>query len=936
MDNTLQLKIITQLQDKLSAPLKKIQSVSGKSAKSIKDLRDRLKGLEAAQKDIQSFRSLTSGLKATQGALQAAQSKVGALARELKSTENPTKQLRAEFNRAVSEARKLSAQTKTQAQELQGLRSRLSSAGISTRSLGTHEKGLRADIERTNASLKQQNNQLRAVTSQQNRLAKAKERFHGTQSMAGSMAATGAAGYLGGRKILDEAVDVIRPGVEFDELMSKVQALTRLDKDSKELATLRQQARDLGASTMFSAPEAAEGQSYLAMAGFSPDAILKSMPGMLDLAKAGKTELGETADLASNILTGMNLQADQMNRVSDVLVGTFTRSNTDLRMLGDTMKYVAPIASSVGVSLEETASMAGKLADAGIQGSMGGTALRAILNRLSAPPKAASKALKQLGIRTKDAKGNLRSVSDILTELYKKTSKMGTATRAGFLKDIAGEEAVSGLQALVLQAGSGKLQAFTRTLKNTAGEAEKVAKTMADNITGDLDELSSGWEDLGISVYEGQSGVLRSLVQDLTGVVNSVGAWIRANPELTGTIVRVVAVLGGLLAVCGSITIALAALLGPLAMVRFGMAIMAGVAGKGLGIITAFTGAIKLAGSAILAMGRFLLMTPLGLVLTGIAVAAYLIWKNWDFLKVKFREIWNAISGFFTNGWETIKAKAAEAWTSVSSIFSNGTGNLLGGIMSFVSESGALFGNGWELIKGQAGATWSTLTSGFSGFWTNASASFSSGFSGLTSTITNWNPVQTLQSVFGGVSSFFSGLISDFGSFGQHMIQGLVGGIQSMAGQAREAIEKVGSGVIGWFKEKLGIRSPSRVFMQLGGYVSEGAAVGIQRTQPMALRAASAMAASVIAAGSLAPSSADAGSLNGGAYRKLRFDQRAPLTAARSVAAGPAMQSARPIEIHIHGVQNPAEVARMVRMELDRIQSREKSGELSKYKDFGA
>lgn len=879
MDKTLQLKIITQLQDKLSAPLKKIQSISGKSAQSIKDLRDRLKGLESAQKDIQSFRSLTSGLKATQGSLQAAQSKVSALARELKSTENPTRQLRAEFNRSVAEARKLSAQTKTQAHELQGLRSRLSAAGISTRTLGTHEKELRADVQRTTASLKQQTNQLRSVTDQQNRLSKAKERFHSTQSMAGSMAATGAAGYLGGRKILDEAVGVIKPGVEFDELMSKVQSLTRLQKGSKELAALRQQARDLGAATMFSAPEAAEGQGFLAMAGFKPDAILTSMPGMLDLAKAGNTELGETADLASNILTGMNLQADQMNRVSDVLVGTFTRSNTDLRMLGDTMKYVAPIAASVGVSLEETAAMAGKLADAGIQGSMGGTALRSILNRLSAPPKAASKALKELGVRTKDAKGNLRPVSDILTEIYNKTRKMGTATRAGFLKHIAGEEAVSGLQALVLQAGSGKLQEFIRTLKKTAGEAETVAKTMADNITGDLDELSSGWEDLGISIYEGQSGVLRALVQDLTGFVNSVGAWSRANPELTGNIVQVVGVLGGLLTVCGSITIALAALLGPLAMVRFGIAIISGVAGKGIGTVTAFTGALKLVSGAILAMGRFLLMTPLGLILTGIAVAAFAIWKNWDFLKVKFGEIWTAISGIFTTGWNTITAKASESWAFVSSVFSTG------------------------LVK-------------------------------LTNIINGWSPVQTLQSVFAGVSVFFSGLVSDFREFGQNLIQGLVNGIKGMAGQAKEAIDGIGSGVVGWFKDTLGIRSPSRVFMELGGFVSEGAAIGIQQHQSAAMKAAAAMAASVIAAGGMYQANANAAGIVGA--KPLRIDQRSPLINSTRNSVTSSVPPTGTIEIHVHaGSQNPMEIARAVRMELERLESAKESKKRNKYIDYG-
>jgi TP901 family phage tail tape measure protein len=180
------------------------------------------------------------------------------------------------------------------------------------------------------------------------------------------------------------------------------------------------------------------------MAGFDPKAIKAAMPGMLDLASAGGSELAETADIASNIMSGLGLGAAEMDKLGDVLVGTFTRSNTNLRMLGETMKYAAPMAKTYGVDLETAAAMAGKLGDAGLQGSMGGTALSSIMNRLAAPPKAAEKALEKLNIKTADANGNLRAMPDILKEIYDKTKGMGTAVRGGLLKDIAGEEAVKG------------------------------------------------------------------------------------------------------------------------------------------------------------------------------------------------------------------------------------------------------------------------------------------------------------------------------------------------------------------------------------------------------------------------------------------------------------------------------------------------------------
>lgn len=891
MDDTLQLKIITALQDKLSGPLKKISGSSKQSAKSLKDLRDKLKGLEAAQKDIGAFRELTAGLKTTQGSLQAAQTKVAALATALKATENPTKQLRTQFNSAVSAAQKLSAQSKAQAQELQHLRSQLSGAGVSTRTLSTHERTLRADIQRTSEALKQQTDRLRATAEQQSRLAKSKERFDAGQHLAGSMAASGAAGYFSGRRVLSGMTGLIAPGIEFDEKMSNVQALSRTDKKSQELAALRQQARDLGASTMFSATQVADAQGFFAMAGFNPQAIEKSVSSTLDLAKAGKVDLGAAADISSNILSGFNLSAEQMGRVNDVLTLTFTSANTNLSKLGDTMKYVAPIAASVGVSIEEVAAMAGKLGDDGIQGSMAGTALRSIYNRLSAPPKAAREALEELKIKAKDMKGNLRPVSDLLVEIFDKTKKLGTADRAGLLKDIAGEEAVAGLQTLVKYAGSGELQQLTKKIEASAGGAARAAKVMADNITGDLDELSSAYEDLGISVFEGQNSALRDLVTQLTGVVNGVGSWIKANPGLTGTIVQVAAVLGGLLTVLGAIAIAMAAILGPFAMAGYGFGLFAAMMGKGIGLCSGLAVAIKWVSTAIFAMSKALLANPVGVILTAIAVAAFLIWQNWDWLKSKFGELWTFITNAFTMGTNWITSTTIE--------------------------------------------TWGKLSAGVSGFWTDAKNAFSTGFIALTHAISTWDAVGTFRTVFAAIFGFYSSKIADFAGFGRNMIQGLIDGIKSMAGQAQKAIEGVGSDVVGWFKDKLGIRSPSRVFMQLGGFVSQGMAIGIERQQSVAMKAASAMAASVIAAGSMSPASAHPAGMAG--LKPLRVDQRAPLMrSTRSNAISPATANT-PIEIHIHaGTQSPMEIARAVRVELERIQSAKASRQRAQYTDYGA
>ncbi|MEY0833399.1 phage tail tape measure protein, partial [Providencia alcalifaciens] len=360
-----------------------------------------------------------------------------------------------------------------------------------------------------------------------------------------------------------------------------------------------------------------------------------------------------TADIGSNILTGFKLNSNEMNRVSDALVATFTRSNTNLTMLGDTMKYVAPVASGLGVDLETAAVAAGKLGDAGIQGSMAGTGLRSILGRLAEPPKMAGEALDKLKIKTRDAKGNLRQFTDILAELDKKTKKMGTAERAGLFKHIAGEEAFSALSVLVDQAGSGQLQAMIAEIKAAKGEAEKVAKTMTDNLDGDLKNLTSAYEDVGIQIFGGADSPLRDITKRVTDLISKFGQWAKKNPELVKQITMITLGLGAVLAVGGGITLMIAALIGPLAMAKLSLSVL-GI--KGSGFLSLLIKPIKLIGTAFMMLGRALLANPIILIITAIAGAAYLIYKYWDDIVPYAKKLWNRVTEIFSQFWEGVKS----------------------------------------------------------------------------------------------------------------------------------------------------------------------------------------------------------------------------------------------------------------------------------------
>src|SRR5690606_18168445 len=264
----------------------------------------------------------------------------------------------------------------------------------------------------------------------------------------------------------------------FEQAMSRVGALVRATDE--ELAILSRTARDLGASTVFSASQAAEAMSYLAMAGFSVAEIVDAMPGLLDTAAAAQSGLGVTADIVSNVLSGFQLEARETTRIADVLTATFTSSNTTLEMLGDTMSYVAPVAAALGVSIEEVAAMTGRLGDVGIQGQRAGTALRAIFTRLAAPTGEAAKTLERLGVATTDSAGNLLPMIDIIRQIEDRTRDMGSAERSAILTTLVGVEAVSAFSAL-LDVGADNIQNYTDELRASAGVAREVSARQMDN-----------------------------------------------------------------------------------------------------------------------------------------------------------------------------------------------------------------------------------------------------------------------------------------------------------------------------------------------------------------------------------------------------------------------------------------------------------------------
>ncbi|MGF6091107.1 phage tail tape measure protein [Pseudomonas sp. 18173] len=839
MANDLKLQVLLNAIDRATRPLRAIQRQSTEAAQALKAARDKLKNLNDTQKQVTGFRELKQGLASTQAALESARQHTQQLGKTLAQTQNPTRAMTREFAQAKRALHQLKQQENAQTMQLQQLRQKLQTTGISTRNLGEHERQLRQDIRAANQQMDIQRRRLESLARQQLRLTRASQTYQRQQQTAGNLAGKGAAMAAGGGGTLYAGTRLMAPGLEFDASMSRVQAITRLDKGDPEKAEqlqgLRDQARALGGSTMFTAGQAADAQGYLGMAGFDPKAIKAAMPGMLDLAAAGGADLAQTADIASNIMSGLGMTADQMDRLGDVLVGTFTRSNTNLQMLGDTMKYAAPMAKTYGVELEVAAAMAGKLGDAGLQGSMGGTALSSIMNRLAAPPKAAQKALEQLNIKTADANGNLRQMPDILKEIYDKTKNLGTAKKGGLFKAIAGEEAVKGMAQLVEQAGIGELQKLIATLRETQGEAAKTSKVMADNLKGDLTTLGSAWQDLGIELQEQQDGPLRGLVQSVIDIVRGVKTWAKENPGLASGLVKTVAIVAGLAMAIGGLLVTVASVLLPFAALRLMFAQLGIRLPSLIGLLWKLGKTVlPFVGKTLLMIGRALMLNPIGLAMTALAGAAYLIYQNWDAVKL-----------YFTSAWAEIKA------------------------------------------------------------------GFSSGIGGILTTLANFSPIGLIYQAFAGVLSYLGvDLPNRFTEFGNMIVNGLVNGLFAGMGQIKSAITSIGDSTIGWFKEKLDIHSPSRVFAELGGFTMAGLTLGLEGGAKGPLDAITRMGKQLTAAGALA--------LGTASMPALAIDDRPPI----SSMTAPAYDSHDNYEINIHptpGMDAHA-IARAVRAELTRIE----------------
>ncbi|EEJ6100579.1 phage tail tape measure protein [Salmonella enterica] len=683
--------------DKLTRPVETARQSVGGLADSLKKTQTDIKTLGTQSK---AFSRLRENFTKTTEKIQKTQRELNGLRQSQQAGNAMTDKQREHIAQLAAKLDRLNEVRTREKEKLREASREMVRHGIT---LSGSDRTIQSAIRRTeqyNQTLEHERQMLARVT-------KARAQYDRMQQVAGKLRGGGAvalgaataAGYGAGR--------FLAPAVSFDREVARVGALTRLDKSDPQFAALREQAKKLGAETQFTSKDAASGQAFLAMAGFTPQSIQAALPGVLNMALAGGMDLGEGADIGSNILSQFHLDPKEMDRVSDVLTAAFTRTNTDLTNIGEAMKYAGTGMAGLGVSVEQTTAMIGVMANVGLRGSIAGTGLQTTFSRLAAPTDKAASALKELGVNVADSTGKMRPAEVVLADIYKAVRKYGDVDQLSFFKDIAGEEAAKSFQALVQSAGSGELQKLLAELKKAQGEAATVAKKMADNLDGDLKNLDSAWEGFRIQIEELVDGPLRGLVQGISNIVGAMTAWARENPELTKALLTVGGSALAVTAITGGLSLAIGLLLGPVAKLKLGFALLTGTKGLGRAVplftqLRAVTGgsmgsikgwatvfrspgvAIKSLSSGIggliprlsvlpglwglitgavsvLGGALSLLLSPIGLIGAAFVAAGLLIWKYWEPIKAFF-------TGFFAGVWDALKP-LREAFSALSPVF---------------------------------------------------------------------------------------------------------------------------------------------------------------------------------------------------------------------------------------------------------------------------
>lgn len=520
-------------------------------------------------------------------------------------------------------------------------------------------------------------------------------------------------------------------GGDFEAQMSRVRAIS--GATGKSFDALRQQAVDLGAKTAFSAKESAAGMENLASAGFNAQEIMQAMPGLLDLAAVSGGDVALASENAATALRGFNLDASQAGHVANVFAKAAADTNAEVADMGEAMKYIAPIANAMELSIEEVSAAIGIMSDAGIKGSQAGTSLRGALSRLAKPTKPMLEVMHDLGLSFYDAEGKMKSLKDQISMLKDAFKGLTPEQQQNALVTLYGQESLSGMMALI-DKGPDSLGELTKSLKDSDGAADNMARTMQDNMNSSIEQMFGAFESAAIVIQKILAPSIRKVADAVSGLVEK---FVSA-PESTQ---KMVVAIGAIAIAIGPVLYALGMLVKAFQTMKVGL----GVLGNSISLF-------KKLGSVV-----GFLTSPVGLVIAAVAL-----------LVVGFIYLWNTsedFRNFWIGLWEGIKSAVSSAVEWIQNAW---------------KSTGEWFNNLWQSIKEGADNVWATIQEApgkaadwiknkwtktkefFSSIWDGIKETASSAWEGIVNILSPY--VIAIKNVFQPMIDFFTNLWSQIGS----------------------------------------------------------------------------------------------------------------------------------------------------------------------------
>lgn len=531
--------------------------------------------------------------------------------------------------------------------------------------------------------------------------------------------------------LIGVGVAAAKVGGDFEAQMSRVKAISGATGDTFE--QMKQQAIDLGAKTAFSAKESAAGMENLASAGFNAQEIMKAMPGLLDLAAVSGGDVALASENTATALRGFGLEASEAGHVADVFARAAADTNAEVGDMGEALKYVAPVANSMGISLEETAAAIGIMSDAGIKGSQAGTTLRGALSRLARPTKAMQDTMDNLGVSFYDADGKMKPLKTQVELLKKAFEGLTPEQQQNALVTLYGQESLSGMMALI-DKGPDSLGKLTKSLKDSDGAADDMARTMQDNMNSSIEQMFGAFESAAIVIQKILAPSIKKVADAISGLVEK---FVSA-PESTQ---RLVVAIGAIAIAIGPILYALGMLVKAFQTMKVGL----GVLGNGISLF-------KKLGSAI-----GFLTSPVGLVIAAVAL-----------LVVGFIYLWNTsedFRNFWIGLWEGIKSAVSSAVEWIQNAWKS-TGEWFNNLWKSIKEGAD---NVWTTIQEAPGKAadwiknkWTETKEFFSSIWDGIKEAASSAWEGIVNILAPY--VIAIKNVFQPMIDFFTNLWSQIGS----------------------------------------------------------------------------------------------------------------------------------------------------------------------------